>query len=295
MIILTASSAVAAAFVFGVIGPVSLSYRDSALERVAIALLYTAIGAPVFYGLIASVFYLMRRRRPVEILAVLICSIFFAAFQNSATVHTMEGFLHSGYPAQSGFLSVFLVDATVTLTCTLLYFYVVWQRLKHGTPDASTGDGATGQRAPDSNSNVRGAGMGRESDGRLEPAAETPLVTSAATTEEQLPAGHTPALFELIPDGLGTDLVFIKSEDHYLEVHTTAGSGLIKMRFSDAIAELGDRGIRVHRSYWAATGHITRSVRTGKRTVLRLTGDHRVPVSVTHLRSVRSILSEAVT
>jgi DNA-binding LytR/AlgR family response regulator len=90
---------------------------------------------------------------------------------------------------------------------------------------------------------------------------------------------------------LGTDLVFIKSEDHYLEVHTTAGSSLIKMRFSDAISELGERGIKVHRSYWVATRHVIRSVRTGKQTVLRLTGDHRVPVSVTHLRAVRTILS----
>ena len=94
---------------------------------------------------------------------------------------------------------------------------------------------------------------------------------------------------------MGTDLIYIKSEDHYLEVHTTIGSSLVKMRFSDAVAELGERGIQIHRSYWVATSHVTRSVRSGKRTVLRLTGDHKVPVSVTHLLAVRAILARSRT
>ena len=54
--------------------------------------------------------------------------------------------------------------------------------------------------------------------------------------------------------------------------------------------ELGDRGMQVHRSYWVATSHVTRSVRSGKRTILRLTGDHKVPVSVTHRPAVRAAL-----
>ena len=95
------------------------------------------------------------------------------------------------------------------------------------------------------------------------------------------------------PRGLGTDLIYIKSEDHYLEVHTTVGSSLIKMRFSDAVAELGDRGVQVHRSYWVANGHVTRSVRNGKRTLLRLTGDHKVPVSATYLPAVRAMLARS--
>ena len=48
--------------------------------------------------------------------------------------------------------------------------------------------------------------------------------------------------------------------------------------------------MQVHRSYWVATRHVTRSVRSGKRTLLRLTGDHKVPVSVTHMPAVRALL-----
>ena len=46
------------------------------------------------------------------------------------------------------------------------------------------------------------------------------------------PGRQPRALLRLLPESLGTDLIYIKSEDHYLEVHTTVGSSLIKMRFS---------------------------------------------------------------
>lgn len=95
-------------------------------------------------------------------------------------------------------------------------------------------------------------------------------------------------ILTMLPANVGTDVVYLKSEDHYIDVRTTVGSSLVKMRFSDAIADLGDRGIKVHRSYWVATSHVQRLVRTGKRTQIRLTGGHQVPVSVTHLPTVRA-------
>ena len=319
MIILTLVMAVVVACTLGVIRPIGFYHRESALERVAVALLHTVISGPIFYGQLVMVFYLMRRRRPLEILAVLCAAVLPAAFQSSATVHTLESFTQPGYAAESGFLAIFLLVAIVTLCCTVLYFYVVWQRVRYkttvaespegtyhatetdgGSEDrrstaiaaANAGHGSNGQPVADSNGGSRTARTAQRAPDGRRPAAE-----SSATADREAPAaaaasaGQSSVLFDLLPNGLGTDLIFIKSEDHYLEVHTTAGSSLIKMRFADAIAELGDRGIKVHRSYWVATGHVTRSVRTGKRTVLRLTGDHRVPVSVTHMRAVRAILS----
>ncbi len=41
---------------------------------------------------------------------------------------------------------------------------------------------------------------------------------------------------------------------------TSQGAGVILMRFADAVAELGDTGMQVHRSYWVAHDHITRSI-----------------------------------
>ena len=138
------------------------------------------------------------------------------------------------------------------------------------------------------------AGHDESADSRPHPSGGTPASEQAPRGALQLvperPARKQSALLKLLPERLGTDLVYIKSEDHYLEVHTTVGSSLVKMRFSDAVDELGDRGMQVHRSYWVATSHVTRSARSGKRTVLRLTGDHKVPVSVTHLPAVRAAL-----
>ena len=48
-------------------------------------------------------------------------------------------------------------------------------------------------------------------------------------------------------------LIGVEAEDHYVRVHTDAGSELIAMRFSDAVDELARaHGYRVHRSWWVA-------------------------------------------
>jgi membrane protein implicated in regulation of membrane protease activity len=48
-------------------------------------------------------------------------------------------------------------------------------------------------------------------------------------------------------------LIAIEAEDHYVRVHTDAGSELVPMRFSEAIEELAQaHGYRLHRSWWAA-------------------------------------------
>ena len=84
-----------------------------------------------------------------------------------------------------------------------------------------------------------------------------------------------------LPETLGRDVIFLKATGHYVEVHTTAGSSLILMRLADAIDALGDSGMRVHRSYWIAYRHVTHLMRRDRhrRTLLRVTGRHEVPVS----------------
>ena len=57
--------------------------------------------------------------------------------------------------------------------------------------------------------------------------------------------------FERIPEAVGRDIIFLKVTGHYVEVTTTVGSAVTLMRFSDAVTELGDLGMRIHRSYWA--------------------------------------------
>jgi hypothetical protein len=48
-------------------------------------------------------------------------------------------------------------------------------------------------------------------------------------------------------------LIAVEADDHYLRVHTDAGSELVTARMSDAMNELAAaHGFRVHRSWWVA-------------------------------------------
>ena len=318
MIVVMITTAAVVVVAFSLVGPVGTYHIESPLERAAYAALYTFICMPGFYALQVVVLYFLRFRRPIEILTGLAFAMLLGSFQCSAVMHTIESLTRPGYPAETGFLHLYFLVATSSLSCQILYFYLVWQRVRRrppvAVPSSSGGDvpaaardasaAATASEGEDSNRqepsnsgdvSPTGAVQDESANSRAHPNRHEPAVAQANPGTQQLaayrPAGQPGALLKLLPDRLGTDLIYIKSEDHYLEVHTTVGSSLVKMRFSEAVAELGERGIQVHRSYWVGTSHVTRSVRSGKRTVLRLTGDHKVPVSVTHLPAVRAILA----
>ena len=87
---------------------------------------------------------------------------------------------------------------------------------------------------------------------------------------------------------LGEDIVYLGVSGHYLNVVTTAGSHPVLMRLSDAVAALGGRGMRVHRSYWVAFRHLTGTVRRDARTLVCVTGGEEVPVSRTYAAAVRA-------
>ena len=92
-----------------------------------------------------------------------------------------------------------------------------------------------------------------------------------------------------LPEELGQDLIYVRVVDHYVQAITTAGSTLVLMRFTDAIAELeGANGLRVHRSYWVARDHVVEAMRESGRTLLRLTEGHKVPVSRSYLADARN-------
>lgn len=114
-----------------------------------------------------------------------------------------------------------------------------------------------------------------------------PVVESAPA----VPATPPPSPFlDRIPPRLGRDLLALEMEDHYVRVHTGAGSDLVLMRLRDAIAALGGiDGLQVHRSYWVAAAAVDGVERKpdGKLT-LRLRNGLRVPVSRSHVAAVRA-------
>jgi hypothetical protein len=95
-----------------------------------------------------------------------------------------------------------------------------------------------------------------------------------------------------LPASLGRDLLSLQMQDHYVEARTALGSTLILMRFRDAVAELGDRGIQVHRSWWAAFDAMEALERDGRSARLRLRGGGTLPVSRAFFPAVREALGE---
>jgi hypothetical protein len=84
-------------------------------------------------------------------------------------------------------------------------------------------------------------------------------------------------------------LLCLEMQDHYLQVHHSAGSEIILCRMEDATRELARLGQRVHRSWWVAADAVDGIEREGQRILLRLSDGRRVPVG----RSFRPGLREA--
>jgi len=96
-----------------------------------------------------------------------------------------------------------------------------------------------------------------------------------------------PILARLPLDRRGA-LVALSVQDHYVEVVTTRGRGLVLMRLSDAIAEAAPTpGLQVHRSHWIATGQVRAARREGARAVLTMRTGQDIPVSRSRVAAVK--------
>ncbi len=117
------------------------------------------------------------------------------------------------------------------------------------------------------------------SDAPPEPVAQPPATAPAPVAR----------FLDRLPPHLGTDLVALEMEDHYVRAHTLAGSDLILMRLRDAIDELdGIEGSQVHRSWWVARSAVRTVRREGRNVRLVLANDVEAPVSRERASELRS-------
>lgn len=99
----------------------------------------------------------------------------------------------------------------------------------------------------------------------------------------------------LKPELRAAEIFAIEAEDHYVRVHTGAGSDLILLRLSDAIAEMdGVAGLRPHRSWWVARAAIIETRREDGRLTLALKGGLSAPVSRAAAADIRVALEAKV-
>lgn len=116
---------------------------------------------------------------------------------------------------------------------------------------------------------------------------ESPAPSEPAQPEPAAPL--RPRLADRLPPHLrDSPIVALQAEDHYLRVHTEAGSDLILLRLTDAMTELeGVEGARTHRSWWVARAAIRAADRRDGRAELSLSGGITAPVSRSELPRLR--------
>ncbi len=113
-------------------------------------------------------------------------------------------------------------------------------------------------------------------------ALSRPPTPPAVAAEPPVPSAGTPTgLAALLPLPLRRSaLVAVEAEDHYLRVHTEAGSALIRMKMADALSVLeGVAGFQTHRSWWVAEAAVVEARWRKGRGALRLRNGLEVPVS----------------
>lgn len=82
-----------------------------------------------------------------------------------------------------------------------------------------------------------------------------------------------------LPGIIGTDVIAVASDLHYLNVWTVAGRTTILGNLREVVKELGARGMQVHRSHWVAHSHVRRITGNSNNGACILSNELRVPIS----------------
>ena len=299
MMALTAGIACALVPLIVAAGPLGTSHTLSLGGRLAFWGLVGVLDLPICYSMGVLMLYLVRDRTGHQAALALAAAAIIVAAPCSAITFSVYGLFHE-VPSPTDLADIYVVNALNLLSASALIYYVICLRLRHTRPVST--EGTTSERgfpqpipattvptpAADDVLAAQLAAAGAEagrSAVRADRNGEPAGVTSDQTTAD--------LFFGRLSPEVGRDVVYLKMSGHYLEVVTTVASATILMRFADAIANLGDSGMRVHRSYWVAHHHVTGILRRDRRDLLRLTGNHEVPVSRTYLPAVRAAVNGA--
>jgi hypothetical protein len=259
-----------------VTGPGNLDYALTPLQRLAFFAGAGGLSWPVGHALAATLLHIVRLRSAAVIGLTAIAVGLYVAANVAAVGFALDRLFVPAAPDEFSLAGMYLLSAVIVVPHVGLVYFLAWQRAKLKLSCAQ----APATADPDPVVHVS-----------TDPdtgAAHLPAPPPASPAP--LPEAESHARFlNRLPEEVGRDLVYIRGMGHYLDVVTTSGSGTLLMRFADAILELGDTGLRAHRSYWVAHRHITRLARRDGHTVIRLTNGDEVPVS----RTYRAAVSEA--
>jgi hypothetical protein len=82
-----------------------------------------------------------------------------------------------------------------------------------------------------------------------------------------------------LPESLGTNVIAMSSDLHYLYVYTDLGRCMILGSLQQAAESMGETGLRVHRAHWVARRAIVKIVKHGHQWYCLLSNDLKIPIS----------------
>ena len=288
MFLLVCASMVILAVPFTMWDPLDLRSTMSTAERIGLSSVVGAFDVMSCYSAGLLALYLARRRSMRQVLLMVqAMELLVGAPCCTALYHTAYTVVHGGDTPPSGLPGLYALCAMNAAWASALVYYVILLRLRH----RQRLDSGSGAGAP-----VPAGAAPPEAAGRPEAPGEPVEHGTQSAEQRRAAAGVTrgaaaKGLFERLPEAVGDDIVYLHVSGHYLDVVTTAGSTLLLTSLADAMAQLGNRGLQVHRSYWVAARHVVELSRKDARTVLVLSGEREVPVSRTFLPAVRALLA----
>jgi hypothetical protein len=105
-------------------------------------------------------------------------------------------------------------------------------------------------------------------------------------TPENLPADYP--FYQLLTRPIKSELLYIKSELHYLLVVTELGRELILYNLKDAVSEIPEKtGSQSHRSFWVAYKHIDTLSIEGREGKLTMSNGDQIPISRSKLEQFK--------
>ena len=99
-----------------------------------------------------------------------------------------------------------------------------------------------------------------------------------------------PQLLRRLPDDFVGPIMRISVRDHFVEVVTSRQTFTIRMRFGDAINEMGEiLGYCTHRSHWVVADAVEAVEQNGPKTTVRLINGDVVPVSRKYRENLKEV------
>ena len=181
------------------------------------------------------------------------------------------------FPGSMSLLSMYFANALGAIGSLELAFYVSRCRAR----DVLGRDGA-----PDDGRRVDRAHEQERSGALATNAGSAAARAGAGDPHGGTPPARSSRLVDRVTDSIGTDVVYAHVSGHYLEVVTVQGSMVVIASLADAVAEFGDHGMQVHRSYWVSYNHVVRLHRRDHRIQLLLSDGQEIPVSRLFLPAV---------